>query len=94
MLVRMDPKTYFPNVVYKKGKKVLYIEVLKAIYGMLQSYILSYINMRKYLDTDGFKFNSYDPCVANNIIKGDPLTLVSRVDDLKVSHRGKCGGKF
>ena len=36
ILVQMDPEKYGPNMVYKKGKAVLYIEVLKAIYGMLQ----------------------------------------------------------
>ena len=47
----MDPETYFPNVVNEKGNKLLYIELLKAIYGMLQSYLSSYINMGKYLET-------------------------------------------
>ena len=36
MMVQMDPKKYGPNVFYENGKKVLYIEVLKATYGMLQ----------------------------------------------------------
>ena len=70
MLVQTDPEKYGPNVVYEKGKKVLYLEVLKPIYGMLQSALLSYIKMRKYLETDGFKLNPYGPCVANNITEG------------------------
>ena len=41
--------------------------------------------MRTYLETDGFKFNPYDPCVANKIIEGKPLPIVFRVDDLKSS---------
>ena len=43
---------------------------------MLQSDILSYINLIKYLETDEFQFNPYDPCVANNIIEVDPITVV------------------
>ena len=38
------------------------------------------------MDTYGFKFNPYDQCVANNIIEGEPPTIVFRVDDLKSIH--------
>ena len=72
-----------PNTVYEKGKKVLYLRFLKAIYDMLKSDILSYINLRKGLDTYGFKFNPYDTCVANNIIEGEPLKIVFHVYDVK-----------
>ena len=36
MLVQMDSEKYGPNIVYKKVKTVLYIEVLRDICGMLQ----------------------------------------------------------
>ena len=42
MLVEIDPMTYKDHVVLKNGKKVLYVHVLKAIYGMLQSAMLFY----------------------------------------------------
>ena len=83
----MDPEKYVSNVVYEKGKNVLSLRVLKYIYGILQSYLLSYIKMRKDLETDGFKFNPYDPCVANKIIKGDQLTILFHADDVKESHK-------
>ena len=35
MLVHMYPEKYGPDVVYEKGKKVIYLEVLKAIYGII-----------------------------------------------------------
>ena len=41
------------------------------------------------MDTYGFKFNPYDPCVANKITEGEPLTLVFHVDDIKASHKDK-----
>ena len=50
---------------------------------MLQLALLSYINMRRYFEIGGFKFNTYDPCVSNNIIEGDSLTVVFHVDDVK-----------
>ena len=89
MLVQLDPEKYGPNVVYEKGKKVLYLELFKAIYGMLQSALLSYINPRKKLDTDGFKCKPYDPCVDNKIVEVEPLTVVLHADELKESHKEK-----
>ena len=36
ILVHMDPEKYGPNVFYEKLNMVLYIEVIKAIYGILK----------------------------------------------------------
>ena len=66
---------------------MLYTEVLEAIYGIIQSYILSYIKFRKYLKTGGFKLNPNGPCVSNNIIEGEPLTVVFHVDDINESNK-------
>ena len=87
MLVHIDPGKYGPNVVYEKVKKVLYIEVIKSTYIMPQSYLLSYINLIKYLETDGLKVNPYKPYVDNNTIEGDPLLIVFHVDDVKEIHK-------
>ena len=48
-------------VVLEKGSKVLYVEVLKAIYGMLEASLLWYKKPRKDLESQGFTFNPYDP---------------------------------
>ena len=69
MLVQMDPEKYGPNVFYERINNVLYIKLLKYIYGMLQSALLSCIKLIKYLETNGFIFNPYEPCVANKIIE-------------------------
>ena len=42
MLVQISPEIYGPFVVYEKGCKVLYVQVLQAIYGMLQAALLWY----------------------------------------------------
>ena len=89
------PLKYGPSVVYEKWNKMIYLEFLKSIYIMLQSDLLSCIKLRKYLDKDGFKFNPYDPCVANKIIEWEPPTIVFRVDDVKASHKNtKMVDKF
>ena len=36
MLVQLSPKIYRPYVVFEKQWKVIYVQVLKVIYGMLQ----------------------------------------------------------
>ena len=37
LLVQLAPEVYGPYVVFENGKKVLYVQVLKALYGMLVS---------------------------------------------------------
>jgi hypothetical protein len=40
MLVKINPELYGPAVVLENRKKVLYFEVLKAIYRMLEAALL------------------------------------------------------
>ena len=35
ILLELDSKTYGKNVVFENGKKVIYVVVLRAIYGIL-----------------------------------------------------------
>ena len=87
MLIELDPTKYKNSqVVYERGEKVLYLVVLKAIYGMLQSAILFYKKFRKDLESVGFEVNPYDPCVANRSVNGNQHTVTWHVDDLKSSH--------
>jgi hypothetical protein len=89
MLVNINPELYIPAVVLENRKKVLYVEVLKAIYSMLQAAPLWYKTFRKDLEDIGFVFNPYDPCVANKKIQGLQQTIVFHVDNLKSSHKSK-----
>ncbi len=86
LMVQMAPEVYGPYVVYENGQKVLYVQLLHALYGMLIASILWYKQFRKDLEGIGFKFNPYDPCVANRIVKGKQQTIRFHVDDLKSSH--------
>jgi hypothetical protein len=89
MLVDINPESYGPAIVLENQKKVLYVEVLKAIYGMLEAAQLWYKTIRKDLEDNGFIFNLYDPCVANKKVQGSQQTIVFHVDDLKSSHKSK-----
>ena len=87
ILVHKDPTKYKGYVVYENGKNVLYLQILKAIYGMLQSSLLWYQKFRKDLEEIGFIFNNYDPCVANKQIRGSTMTVRFHVDDCMSSHK-------
>ena len=86
MLVKLAPETYAPHVIVERGNKVLYLQTLKALYGMLQSSLLYYEKFRKAIEEQGFEVNKYDPCVANKMVNGQQLTVCWHVDDLKISH--------
>ena len=86
MLVEIAPETYGPYVVFENGKKVLYVRILRALYGMLISALLWYNKLREDLEAIGFIFNPYDPCVANRMIRGHQHTVLFHVDDIKSSH--------
>jgi hypothetical protein len=90
MLVDINPELYGPAVVLENRKKVLYVEVLKAIYGMLKAALLWYKTFRKDLEDIGFNFNPDDPCVANRKVQGLQQTILFHVDDLKSSHKSKA----
>ena len=68
------PGLYGKSVFFDYVKKILYVQVLKEVYGMLISAILFYKKFRKYLEITGFKFNPCDPCEINKIMHGRLLT--------------------
>ena len=70
----------------ENGKKVLYLIILKAIYGMLQASLLWYRKLRKDLQSVGFIFNVYDACVANRTKNKRQHTIRFHVDDILSSH--------
>ena len=86
ILVEMAPEVYSEYMVYENGKKVLYVLMLMALYGMLQSSLLYYKKFRMDIEEIGYKMNPFDPCVANKIICKKQHTVTWHVDDLKASH--------
>ena len=85
-MVETSPETYKDYVVYENGTPVLYLVLVKALYGLLESSLLFYKKLVKDLEEIGFEINPYDPCVANKMVDGKQLTITWHVDDLKVSH--------
>jgi hypothetical protein len=95
MLIAIAPDVYGGFVTYEGKREVLHVEVLRAIYGMLQAALCWYEKFRGDLEGEGFVFNPYDPCVANRKVAGSQHTVVFHVDDLKSSHRkSKVNDRF
>jgi hypothetical protein len=86
MLVNIALEEYQDFVWYEGSYKVLYVQMKKALYRMLQSSLLYYKKFWKDLEEIGFEINPYNPCVANRIVKGKQHTITWHVDDLKSSH--------
>ena len=60
LLVKVAPEIYRNYVVLERGQTVLYVELQKALYGMLKSALLFYRKLRKDLESIGFVVNPYD----------------------------------
>ena len=70
-------------VTYEYEKNVLYMRLLKSLYGIMQAALLWYRTFLKCLKADGFEINKYDPCIANKIVNGKQCTVCWHVDDAK-----------
>ena len=87
LMVKVAPKLYRKFVTTNaKGKSVLYVQLEKAVYGMMKSALLFYRKLVADLTSIGYTVNPYDPCVANKIINGKQMTICWHVDDLFIGH--------
>ena len=70
-LLSVDPEKYGPFVhVGRDGKKRIYVELLKALYGCIRSALLWFNHLSGSLKQIGFTPNAYNPCVMNKVIEG------------------------
>ncbi len=60
MLIELD-STYASYVITEDGKRVLYLNILKALYSMIDASLLFYKKFKADLEKVGFKINPYDP---------------------------------
>lgn len=85
LFLEIDP-SLAEFVVIENWKRVLYVQLDKALYGCVQSALLWYELYSTTLKDMGFVLNPYDLCVANSTINGKQCTIVWYVDDNKISH--------
>jgi hypothetical protein len=86
LMVKTNPKLYQQYVLLEKGRSVLYLQLQKALYGMMKSTLLFYRKLVSELQEMGFEINPYNPCVANKMVNGTQLMVRWHVDDLMISH--------
>jgi hypothetical protein len=86
MLLEIDYEMYSPYITYEGKNKVLYVELLKALYGTLRASRLFWEKLSGKLVEWGFTLNPYDSCVANKMINGKQCTVGWHVDDAQLSH--------
>ena len=79
-------REYRQYVIHEQGKKVLYLKVLRAIYGCIELALQWYNLYTKTLKVGGYILNEYDRCVTNKNINGKQCTVAWYVDDNKASH--------
>ena len=86
--VQLEPVMYRKYVTTgPNGEPILYVRLLKALYGLLRSALLFYKKLRADLENMGSEVNPYDPCVANNVINWLQMTVTWHVNDVKISHK-------
>ena len=73
-------------VVIERGVIVIYINILCAIYGMLDASLLWYKKVCGNLEHIVFKLNDYDPCVAKKLANEQQHTIRLHVYNVIYSH--------
>jgi hypothetical protein len=68
---------------------VLYVKLLKALYGTLMAAQLFWEKLSSKLKEWGFVAKLYDSCVMNKMVNGKMIMVVWHIDDLKISHKVK-----
>ena len=86
MLVELDSETYRKHTLFENGKKVIYVFLLREIYGRHVAALLLYKKFSEDLVNTGFDFNPYNTCVANRIKIGKQHTVILNVDKVIFSN--------
>lgn len=73
LLELIDPKMYRKYITVEGGKKVLYAELAKVLYGILRGALLFWQKVSAQLVEWGFVINPYEWCVANKEVEYELL---------------------
>lgn len=86
LLAMIDPKLYRQHIAIERGKSVLYAELKKALYGIIQASLRFWDQIVRDLTQLGYVVNPYDWCVMNKEIDGRQHTIGWHVDDFIITH--------
>ena len=101
IMCQVNPE-YEKYVRYENGKKVLYLLLLRVIYGCIESALLWYNIFYTTLEGLVFERNPCDRCVAKKVIEGTQCTIDWYVYDNRnpevisdiINEVKKCFGEF
>ena len=74
IMCKVNPE-YEHFVTYEKGKKVLYVLILKEIYVMIESALLWYDFFSTILSYSGFKLKPCEQYISNKVINEHQCTI-------------------
>ena len=74
LIIELLPQHYEKYLIREGNTKINFVQMLKALYGMMMSSLLFYRHFRKVLESIGFVVNPYDICVANRNVEGTQQT--------------------
>ena len=86
ILLEFFPGVYDKYVWYKGKQNIFCVRILKALYGILVSWILYYKNSKKDIESIEFEVNRYGICVANLMKSNKQQAVTWHVNDLKYIH--------
>ena len=84
-MVDVNP-IYASEIRMEGDEKVLYVRLIRTLYGCMESALLRYNLFDEKLQKIGFEINPYEKCIANKTINGKKCTIAWYIDDNKVSH--------
>ena len=66
---------YYKYFIYtdKRGRKCMYVEAKKAVYGTLEASLLFWAKLSKSLEEMVYQRNEYNWCVMNKIIENKKM---------------------
>ena len=86
MMCQVNPE-HKKNVIIENGKRVLYMKIVRGLYGCIEAALQWYKCYTEILEKEGFVLNPYDKCVANKEINGEQCTISWYVDDNVITHK-------
>ena len=89
LLVQFDPSSHWLYLITEKENPVLYVEVVKALYGTLRVALLFWRKLTKKLVEWVFEVNPYGWCITNKKLRGKQCTITWHMNNLKILHMEK-----
>ena len=86
IICQINPEHKNNVTVDRKGRTVLYMRVVRALYGCIEAALAWYKLFSETLKEEGYILNPYDKCIANKMVDGMQCTISWHVDDCLASH--------